>query len=558
LSEELEQKVARLEAHLANLTRRVYELEQGRPQPQAIPLLHEQPAPLASPHVAEPDEVPPLAREQGEEAVAPAPREDWEGSLGASWLSRAGVLLIVIGLVLFLGYAMTSMSAAGRVAIAASAGIAMLLCGYRFEALGNWRPWSLVMIAGGFAVLYATAYAAHAVEAAKVLPQQWMGTLAQTVIALAGVWQAARFASERAAMVAFFAAYVGILMSDSSSLRFAGSLPLTVGGLVLALRLQWKLLPWGMLFYGWMIAAATGDDLYESDAWGQPVSWFTLALLAAYEIWERKRDSEPWQPLWQALNAGMFLLVAIGTSRFQTDEHGFRIVGLLAGVAVATSLIRAGFGFRQEALSEAYAVAGGAIWLGYHFENKDPLLATMLVLAVAMLGLFRHRFAPAIILAGVSELTLAMVSFVIMWIYPHSELLRESPIAIHLAWPQIFILMGCLFAAGRWFTLLPWPSWLALVVLAEITLYTVPKTLATALLAIEAILAVAVGLYLQRRPLRLGGLALFAFSVLKVFFYDLSELDTLPRIFSFLVLGALLLGASWAYTRYRQELQKYL
>jgi len=82
--------------------------------------------------------------------------------------------------------------------------------------------------------------------------------------------------------------------------------------------------------------------------------------------------------------------------------------------------------------------------------------------------------------------------------------------------------------------------------------------LGTILLALEAIIAVAAGLYLDRRPIRLGGLALFAFAVLKVFLYDLATLDTLPRIFSFIVLGALLLGASWGYTRYRRELQRYL
>jgi uncharacterized membrane protein len=86
----------------------------------------------------------------------------------------------------------------------------------------------------------------------------------------------------------------------------------------------------------------------------------------------------------------------------------------------------------------------------------------------------------------------------------------------------------------------------------------VPSAFGTILLSVEAIAAVAIGLALDRRPIRLGGLALFAFSVLKVFFYDLAELDTLPRIFSFIVLGALLLGASWGYTRYRRELQKYL
>jgi uncharacterized membrane protein len=37
--------------------------------------------------------------------------------------------------------------------------------------------------------------------------------------------------------------------------------------------------------------------------------------------------------------------------------------------------------------------------------------------------------------------------------------------------------------------------------------------------------------------------------VVLVFIYDLSELEALPRIMSFVVLGLVLLGVSWAYTR---------
>ena len=40
--------------------------------------------------------------------------------------------------------------------------------------------------------------------------------------------------------------------------------------------------------------------------------------------------------------------------------------------------------------------------------------------------------------------------------------------------------------------------------------------------------------------------------------YDLSELDPLLRILSFVVLGLLLLAVSFIYTRYREKLQRFL
>jgi uncharacterized membrane protein len=58
-----------------------------------------------------------------------------------------------------------------------------------------------------------------------------------------------------------------------------------------------------------------------------------------------------------------------------------------------------------------------------------------------------------------------------------------------------------------------------------------------------------VGFPARERVLRLAGLAMLALCVLKLFVYDLSELEALPRIMSFVVLGLVLLGVSWVYTR---------
>jgi len=44
----------------------------------------------------------------------------------------------------------------------------------------------------------------------------------------------------------------------------------------------------------------------------------------------------------------------------------------------------------------------------------------------------------------------------------------------------------------------------------------------------------------------------------KLFFWDLRNLDTLPRIVSFIVLGLLLVAVSWIYTRFRDQVQRIL
>jgi hypothetical protein len=66
------------------------------------------------------------------------------------------------------------------------------------------------------------------------------------------------------------------------------------------------------------------------------------------------------------------------------------------------------------------------------------------------------------------------------------------------------------------------------------------------------------GFPLRERVLRLQGLALLLLCILKLFIYDLRNLETLYRILSFITLGLILLGVSWVYTRFRDRLKAYL
>ena len=62
-----------------------------------------------------------------------------------------------------------------------------------------------------------------------------------------------------------------------------------------------------------------------------------------------------------------------------------------------------------------------------------------------------------------------------------------------------------------------------------------------------------VGRVRQRRLLRVMSLALLSLTTLKVFFWDLSSLDRVYRIISFIVLGAILLAVSYLYQKSQQR-----
>ena len=66
-----------------------------------------------------------------------------------------------------------------------------------------------------------------------------------------------------------------------------------------------------------------------------------------------------------------------------------------------------------------------------------------------------------------------------------------------------------------------------------------------------SIVLMVLGLWKRTRLLRIVAIALFGITILKIFIYDLSFLETLYRIFSFIGLGVILLAVSYLYQRYK-------
>ncbi len=64
------------------------------------------------------------------------------------------------------------------------------------------------------------------------------------------------------------------------------------------------------------------------------------------------------------------------------------------------------------------------------------------------------------------------------------------------------------------------------------------------------------GLFRRSRSLRIGGLGILGLAVAKLFIFDLSQLSSLARAFSFMAVGAVLLVAGLVYTRLSSDLRQ--
>ena len=63
------------------------------------------------------------------------------------------------------------------------------------------------------------------------------------------------------------------------------------------------------------------------------------------------------------------------------------------------------------------------------------------------------------------------------------------------------------------------------------------------------------GIQLKRKHLRIGAISLFGITFIKLFFYDISNMDTLTKTFVFIGLGVLMLVASFLYNKYKDVIE---
>ncbi len=62
---------------------------------------------------------------------------------------------------------------------------------------------------------------------------------------------------------------------------------------------------------------------------------------------------------------------------------------------------------------------------------------------------------------------------------------------------------------------------------------------------------IAFGIWKKNKPVRIGAIALFGITLIKLFFYDISELNTIAKTIVFVSLGVLLLIISFLYNKYK-------
>jgi uncharacterized membrane protein len=271
----------------------------------------------------------------------------------------------------------------------------------------------------------------------------------------------------------------------------------------------------------------------------------------------------------------VFAMAQIGAGPFTAEP--VIAAGVIVAAALAAGWVTESDEVRQTARSVAIlVVANLAAYL------LDPALAIAAWSALAVVAAFmkprRAGSFPLCLLTSAALLVLG-VTVTLAGIAPVSRLLVTAAATVDhpFLWSEATLALGALaaacFAIAHRLRQTPAAGWLALGggVLALYLLSVgivdafqarvegaasvaeLRRQSQVALSVVWAILgggAVAVGLLRAIAPARWFGLGLLALATVKVFLYDLSSLDAVYRVLSFLVLGVLLLLSSYAYRRF--------
>ena len=165
--------------------------------------------------------------------------EEWEVVVGGSWLNKLGVLVLVIGIALFLGYSLKHLGPVGRIAVGFTVSGAMLAWGVTFEWRARYVIFARGLIGGGWAALYVTTYAMHAFEAARVIRGPLTGMILLGTVAVGMIFHSLRYRSEVVTGLAYFVGFVTIAISPVSSFSVVASVPLAASLLFVAQRFSW-------------------------------------------------------------------------------------------------------------------------------------------------------------------------------------------------------------------------------------------------------------------------------------------------------------------------------
>lgn len=522
-------------------------------------------------------------------------KSDLETRIGGKWFNWIGIIALCFGVAFILKSVFDNnlIGITGRILLGGAGGVALLVGAERLRARG-YATYSYGLTGGGILILYLSIYAAFGFYG---LITQTPAFLLMVLVTTTAVLLAARNNAQTIAILGLIGGFLTpILLStgtDNEIGLFTYIALLDAGVLALAYFKSWRSLnhmafmATVLMFFGWYLAWYPAGYV-PSKLWltcffltvffllfvtlavfhnllpQRRANWFDLSLVIAMAsfyfgtIYELLDDAGYHDILgsFAVLMSAFYALLFYAAHKLHRPERLLRLAYLNAAIIFFTLAIA--IQLNQNWITIGWALEGLTLtYIGLRTEMRAARFAALAVFFVAVarwLGFdlydVSHRamtLTPFINRRVVSCAILVASLFLAAWL--HQKAITERTDEKDTADDEIF--PAVLFIAAH-----------ALILTAvSVEVYDrmrgsfLAQQLSLSLIwTIYGGALLVVGLVRQNKLLRGMALALLGLTILKVFLLDLSSLDNIYRIISFIVLAAILLVVSFLYQqRQRKE-----
>lgn len=183
---------------------------------------------------------------------ASAPKEarlfSLEETLGANWLNKIGIAILVIGLAFFLAYKLQTWGPGGKVLCGFAVSFALLGGGVWLERKPTYRIFARGGIGGGWALAYFTTFAMYHLQAARIVDSLPVDLVLMMLVAAGMVGHSLRYKSQTVTALAFMLGFATLLTSHIEEpnqtvvFSLAASLILAIALVVVTTIRHWAVL----------------------------------------------------------------------------------------------------------------------------------------------------------------------------------------------------------------------------------------------------------------------------------------------------------------------------
>ena len=538
----------------------------------------------------------------------PAPdHKELEARIGGRWLNYIGILAVIIGTGFFIKHAFENdwIGSTGRVVLGMLVGLTFIVWGEFWKS--KYRLYSQGLVGGGVAILFLALFGAASYY--KIIDMD-IGRILFIMVTVFAVLLSVRYNASSIAFMGFLGGYLNpILLSTGENQQVALLTYIAIldlGILTVAFFKNWKWLNIFAFVATVVIFAGWAGKFYDL----QPIAYRTTELFLAvffiiftslsifYNVIHKDKTNvldlififlvasiffgasyanlKDFYPGWMGLFSGVmalfyFVLALISYRRIAAET---RLVLTFLAVALAFLVIMVPIQLEKNWITIGWAVLAAAlVWIGTRTESGSILLGGtgLLVVAIGKLlffdlsvdifqpgffSFFNDRFLTAVLVTA--------ATFFCSYIFSRQ---KDAPYGrpaslIFFVSAHIILLIALSLEAFDYFAV-PMAKLQAGMIgqydyeryLDLYNRYVYAQRLSlSGLWAIYSVILIIIGFIKRHAPSRIFAIALFFITIVKVFIFDLSSLENVYRIISFIGLGIILLLVSFLYTRFKDQI----